>query len=626
LHSAGEEKHPVLIISSYNPDSKNTAETISAFVEEFGHLGGDAPMALENMNCKSFTEAHEWKGRMKGLLERYQGDRTPSLIVLIGQEAWAAYLSQNVHRRVPTMVSMASRNAIILPDDTIDLKKWMPQSIDYFNDFPQALLKAGFVNEYDVEANVRLIRTLYPQTKHIAFISDNSYGGVALQAHVIKEMERFPDLDLILLDGRNNTIYTITDRLHRLPPNTALLIGTWRVDMNNTYFMQNATYMMMGASMGIPTFSLTSVGIGYWAIGGIIPTYQPLGKEMARQAVNLLNNPEDRLVSIELVPNHLVMDSRQIEANNINTAVINRPIDFINLSPSFYEQYRYQIWFLGTVIFLLAIGLFISLYFFYHTKHLKDNLEISEHNLRAAKERAEESNRLKSNFLANMSHEIRTPLNAIVGFSDVLAFGGISQEEQQTYAEIIKANSDLLLRLINDILDISRLEANKINLIFENHDVVSVCIRTLASVEQASKKHNKFFFDCAHSSYSFLTDSQRLQQVIMNLLSNADKFTSQGIVTLKLEIDERRHQAIFSVSDTGCGIPPEKQEAVFGRFEKLNEFAQGTGLGLAICKLTVEKWGGKIWIDSDYKNGARFVFTHPLNLQNTLYPADSPLL
>lgn len=237
-----------------------------------------------------------------------------------------------------------------------------------------------------------------------------------------------------------------------------------------------------------------------------------------------------------------------------------------------------------------------------------------EETLTAALNKAEESDRLKSAFLANMSHEIRTPLNAIVGFSDVLSAGGASKEEQRGYFEIIRTNSDLLLRLINDILDVSRLEADRVILSLESCNVVQICQQVVASVAQARRSTNQFLFECEREVVEMRTDVQRLQQVVINLLSNADKFTKEGTITLKLELDTAGNVAVFSVTDTGCGIPLDKQKRVFERFEKLNEYVQGTGLGLSICKLTVEKWGGEIWIDPAYTDGARFVFTHPMNL------------
>ena len=537
--------------------------------------------------------------------------------MLIGQEAWTAYLSQadSIRGNVPVLAALASRNAIILPDDSVDLKTWMPDAVDFFHDFPNSSVKAGFVYEYDVEANINLIKKLYPKTRNIAFVSDNSYGGVSLQAHVVEEMKKHPELNLILLDGRTNTIYTISDKLHELPPNTALLLGTWRVDMYDGYFMRNATYTMMEAAGDVPTFSITSVGIGYWAVGGVIPSYRALGKDMAHQAVRLLQGPDSDRVEVEVIPNKIQMDSKIVKDKRLDLSSIHQPIEMVNETPSFYEQYKYHIWTVGTVLVVLLSGLFVSLYFYYHTKKLKDELQESESALREAKDRAEESSRLKSAFLANMSHEIRTPLNAIVGFSDVLASGGTSVDEQQGYVDIIKTNSDLLLRLINDILDVSRLEADRVTFTIEKCDVVPLCQQVLASVSQARKSENEFIFECDRESVDLRTDTQRLQQVIINLLSNADKFTRNGKITLKLEVDDEKRVATFSVSDTGTGIPLEKQKQVFERFEKLNEYVQGTGLGLSICKLTVEKWGGEIWVDPGYTDGARFVFTHPLDIE-----------
>lgn len=609
-------EHPVLIISSYNPDAGRTSSNISDFMEEFQRLGGTNTVALENMNCKSFSEAPFWEKRMAGLLSKYQNDKSPALIVLIGQEAWAAYLSleDSVRGNTPVVSALSSRNAILLPGDTIDLKTWMPESVDFFTDFPDSPIKAGFVYEYDVEANINMVKQMYPDTENIAFISDNSYGGVAMQAYVVKEMKKFPELDLILLDGRVNTIYTICDRLHELPEHTAVLMGTWRVDMNDGYFMRNATYAMMEAAPALPTFSLSSAGLGYWAVAGIVPAYRALGKEMARQSYRLLTDPQDGNTHMEVIPNETILDGKLVKEKKLNIASLPQPVKMLNVTPSFYEQYKYHIWSVGAVLLVLLGGLFVSLYFYYHTKKLKDELEVSEGALREAKDRAEESSRLKSAFLANMSHEIRTPLNAIVGFSDVLSAGGASEEEQRGYFEIIRTNSDLLLRLINDILDVSRLEADRVILSLESCNVVQICQQVVASVAQARRSTNQFLFECEREVVEMRTDVQRLQQVVINLLSNADKFTKEGTITLKLELDTARNVAVFSVTDTGCGIPLDKQKRVFERFEKLNEYVQGTGLGLSICKLTVEKWGGEIWIDPAYTDGARFMFTHPMNL------------
>ena len=326
-----------------------------------------------------------------------------------------------------------------------------------------------------------------------------------------------------------------------------------------------------------------------------------------------MENPGDTTLRVEVVGTEALLDSKKVKEQKINVAALPMAVKLVNESPSFYQQYRYQIWGGVGVLCVLVMGLLISIYFYLRTKRLKDDLERSQADLYEAKDRAEESNRLKSAFLANMSHEIRTPLNAIVGFSDVLASGGSSEEDQRNYFRIIQSNSDLLLRLINDILDLSRLEADKVTLTPEDCDVVQLCRQALSSVEMSRRESgNRFVFETKIDSFVLQVDVQRLQQVLINLLTNAAKFTKNGTITLQFEVDREKKRVLFAVADTGCGIPKEKQKQVFERFEKLNEYAQGTGLGLSICKLTVDKWGGSIWIDPDYERGARFVVSHPL--------------
>ena len=369
---------------------------------------------------------------------------------------------------------------------------------------------------------------------------------------------------------------------------------------------------MMEANPTVPAFTPASIGLGYWAVGGVIPAYRPFGREMAREAIRLLDNPKDTVSHVEIVGSKAVLDYKKVKDLKLDIKSLPFHVEIVGKPVSFYQLYMYQIWAAISIFVILVGGLIISLFFYFRTKRLKDDLQRSEVDLREAKDRAEESNRLKSAFLANMSHEIRTPLNAIVGFSDVLTAEGSSDEDRKGYSEIIKSNSDLLLRLINDILDLSRLDADRVRMTKEPCDVVQLCRQVLTSVDFSRKSNNKFVFTSKHEDFVINTDVQRLQQVIINLLSNSAKFTQDGVITLDFSVDEGRKLAFFSVTDTGCGIPKEKQKLVFERFEKLDEYAQGTGLGLSICKLTVEKWGGEIWVDPDYTEGARFVFSMPV--------------
>lgn len=545
---AAQDTRSILIICSYNPAAHQTSVTISDFMDEYTRCGGKYNIEIENMNCKSFSEAPQWKGMMQQILSKYTETQRPELIILLGQEAWASYLSQedSLVAQIPAMCSLTSRNAVILPEDTINLKEWMPESVDFFSDdLGHHKVKAGFVYEYDIEANIQLLKHFYPDTRHIAFISDNTYGGVAMQALVREKMKKFPEMDLILLDGRSNTIYTILDQFQKLPENTAVMVGTWRVDMNESYFMRNATYMMMEANPTVPAFTPASIGLGYWAVGGVIPAYRSFGREMAREAIRLLDNPKDTVSHVEIVGSKAVLDYKKVKELKLDTKSLPFHVEIVGKPVSFYQEYMYQIWAAISIFVILAGGLIISLFFYFRTKRLKDDLQRSEVDLREAKDRAEESNRLKSAFLANMSHEIRTPLNAIVGFSDVLTAEGSSDEDRKGYSEIIKSNSDLLLRLINDILDLSRLDADRVRMTKEPCDVVQLCRLVLTSVDFSRKSNNKFVFTSKHEDFVINTDVQRLQQVIINLLSNSAKFTQDGVITLDFSVDEGRKLAFF---------------------------------------------------------------------------------
>lgn len=259
----------------------------------------------------------------------------------------------------------------------------------------------------------------------------------------------------------------------------------------------------------------------------------------------------------------------------------------------------------GILILLLCIG------FFFYTKHQNKLLLRSREELNRAKTLAEESIRNKSLFLSNMSHEIKTPLNALSGFSEVLTMPGIDEATREQCNEVIQLNSELLLKLLNDVIDISCLDVTNMKFQIKPCEAVALCrnvVKTLGAIKQTNAEMT-FETDC--TALELETDAERLQQMLINLLVNATKFTKEGSIILKLEKTDDG-MARFSVTDTGCGIPPEKQKDIFNRFEKLNESAQGTGLGLSICLLIIKRLGGDIRIDSEYREGCRFVFVHPL--------------
>ena len=237
-------------------------------------------------------------------------------------------------------------------------------------------------------------------------------------------------------------------------------------------------------------------------------------------------------------------------------------------------------------------------------------LKETEQMLIKAKEKAEEADRLKSAFLANMSHEIRTPLNAIVGFSSMLEEAE-DQEEKHQYITIIEDNNKLLLQLISDILDLSKIEAETFDIIPERVNAKQLCNDLFQAMQMKTSPQVELRLKDNLPELTFTSDKNRLYQVLLNFVTNALKFTSEGNITIDYQIDG--NQVKFSVQDTGMGIEPEKQEAIFTRFVKLNSFIPGTGLGLSICQSIVTQLGGKIGVESEPGKGSCFWFTHPIN-------------
>ena len=237
-------------------------------------------------------------------------------------------------------------------------------------------------------------------------------------------------------------------------------------------------------------------------------------------------------------------------------------------------------------------------------------LKKTEEQLIKAKNKAEQSDRLKSAFLANISHEIRTPLNAIVGFSSLLAETD-EAELRHVYMSLAQENNELLLNLISDILDISKIEAGMIDLVMGRVDVPQLCREVIATFSHKKRDSAvELRFDENSPQIVIDADKNRIVQVLSNFLTNALKFTTKGSITLSYSLEDE-NQVRFCVTDTGKGIPDEQKHEIFNRFVKLDSFVQGAGLGLSICQSLVNRMGGKIGVESREGEGSCFWFTHP---------------
>ena len=323
-------------------------------------------------------------------------------------------------------------------------------------------------------------------------------------------------------------------------------------------------------------------------------------------------------------------DSAQISNENITAGEFAAMlgVERLNLEKSELQQQMQQRDLANKqriIIFLIAL-LSLGFIIFYREHLLNGRLRISQkqlseknnellcsqEELKYAKEQAEDGSRMKSEFIQNMSHEIRTPLNSIVGFSQILSSYFSDNDDTKEYAHIIEQNSTSLLQLVNDVLDLSYLDGEREIPAQSIAEITGVCQTCIDQVRSKLKPDVQLIFTPERENFTMQTNPDRISQILMNLLQNAAKFTQEGSVTLTYHIREEEKVILFSVTDTGIGIPADKQETVFERFTKLDSFVPGTGLGLSISRLIAEKMGGSLLIDSTYTTGCRFILTLPL--------------
>ena len=282
--------------------------------------------------------------------------------------------------------------------------------------------------------------------------------------------------------------------------------------------------------------------------------------------------------------------------------------------------------FILSISVVLLILLYVLFLYYRHLRSLKNQLQRekellleSQRQLIKEKTRAEEASLMKSAFLANMSHEVRTPLNAIVGFSGLLVEPSTDEEERKEYSSIIRNNTDLMLNLVNDVLDLSRMETGDLHFDIKDHLLLVCCQMALESVRHRIPDGVKLTFSPAGEPIVVHVDNLRLQQLLTNLLTNAAKFTEKGEINLSFQLEPDRKKVCIAVTDTGAGIPLEKQATIFNRFEKLDDYKPGVGLGLSICLLIAERLDGALFIDSSYTDGARFVLILSCEIDSSIY-------
>ena len=267
-------------------------------------------------------------------------------------------------------------------------------------------------------------------------------------------------------------------------------------------------------------------------------------------------------------------------------------------------------------VIIMAVIMAFSLFEMASMRKRREKDEKMIADLTEANEKVKLADAAKTRFVQNMSHEVRTPLNAIVGFSQLLSLpdGSFPEEEKQEFAGHIVNNTKMLTMLLDDILNASAMDSGKYRITLEEGEMHFMAQAAISSAEHRLQPGVTMTYESPREEpFNFTTDPRRVQQILINLLTNACKHTPKGSIVLKGVVDQERGKVVYTVTDTGPGVPPDKAEAIFDRFTKLNEFVQGTGLGLSICRDIAERLGASVYLDTTYtEGGARFVFEVPI--------------
>lgn len=314
----------------------------------------------------------------------------------------------------------------------------------------------------------------------------------------------------------------------------------------------------------------------------------------------------------------IVAQLQQSDIAELSAQIGNEHLKMENMRLELERQHytsRYRTIFFFTIIIFLALSVCYLIFYLYRRREVANELRCKNEELRIARDQAEVGNRMKTAFIQNMSHEIRTPLNSIVGFSQVITDPDmkISPEEAQDYSRLIQRNSEQLTTLVNNLLSLSDLESNEYAIHTNIYSCNEICRESISAVTYRKPENVRLYYTSEVSDdYLIYTDSQLVRRVLINLLTNSEKHTTEGEIHLHCSLTEFPGNITFSVIDTGCGIPADRIASIFKRFEKLDPFEQGTGLGLNICRIIAERLNGEVRLDTDCTQGTRFLFILPL--------------
>ena len=602
----------VLVVHSINFNetwTHQTYETIQTLITQEG-----LQVKGEELQIPIIKDTTEILNKLAHLREEYP--LPPRAVVCIGDPAWLVIrpLFDNEWKGVPSLVcysrGMVPRNIKDMVERKLDPQEAMVPTSTIIKGYNAITLSQPLY----IRETIEMMQKMQPELKKVVFVNDNRYISILTRQEVQSVLEQqFPDLQLDVLSWPQLSTEHLLDTLTTYSNQDAgIIYYSWYAASQkgeNHYLIDNVQKMTNSFS-NPPVYVINDLDIegGNFA-GGHYISVEDFNKTVITYLQEMLKGKK-----IDNTHEHMAgtprtyLNYQHLYRHGISPSRYPQNAVYFEQPPTFLEKYKVQI-ICGIVILILLMSVA-----FLRIRLLIQKRKTEEE--QREKEKIEEANRLKTAFLANMSHEIRTPLNAIVGFSTLLACGDadLSRQEIMEFTSLIEKNSQLLMVLISDILDLSKIESNTMEFHFEKVSLNGILESIYSAQKMNLRKGVELLLDLPDRAAVIYTDPTRLGQVVNNLINNAVKFTAEGRITIGYRLKDFATLEVF-VEDTGTGMSEEVLAHIFERFYKGDAFVQGTGLGLAICRTIVERFHGKIEVASSLGKGSRFAIVLPQEMR-----------
>ena len=599
--------------------------------------------AVDILILSSHTESSEWAQTMLSPIEELKKDR-PELTASLEhfrllshpttqalKHAWDSVLT--LHTEPPRLVILLGGSCFNFAPDVEARWKGVPLLLlgeqDYYCDieytlhgpgdpharrYPVNNLKNSGLNislicaPLMIRRTVDLIFKVQPDLEKMFFIAGENYLSKERQWRLEQYMqEKHPEVAYRAISSANVTTDQLLAILEKESgPRTAVFYGSWlvREGFMETVSIRHKTVSLIENIAPLYTMFVCDTEQHPGVMGFYSYSQREYGRTVTQRILDVLDHgiQPSEMPFVYLEAGLPTVNYHAMKHFGLDTSLI--PEDaLVRFKPGdIWQTYKKQIM---LIAFLLLAGLVGFVLF---------TMSRSMRSMRKARNMAENADRIKTAFIQNMSHEFRTPLNSIIGFSQLLCLpeGAVTEEEKGEYLGHIMNNSQLLTMMVNDMLGIADMESGHFTIHKAAINLNEVMLQAIRTVSLNTPPDVEIVCQTGlDEDTRYITDGMRIQQILINFLTNACKFTPRGQIVLGSSLVENPGYITFYVEDTGPGVPAEKAESIFDRFVKLDTHKQGAGLGLSVCRMVAENLGGKVWLDTRYTDGARFILAIP---------------